>query len=67
MYTFLGKNKLLYSSQYGFRLKHSCEDAISELIGNVLQAKNSGLHSVGLFLDLSKTFDTLNHDVLLKN
>ena len=64
VYTFLEKHKLLYSSQYGFRTKHSCEDAISELIGNIVQAKNSGLHSVGLFFDLSKAFNTLKHDVI---
>ena len=50
VYKFLEKHTLLYSSQYGFRSKHPYEDAILELIGNLLQAKNSGLHSVGLFL-----------------
>ena len=39
VYKFLQNNKILYNSQYGFRSKHSCEQAILELIGNVIQAK----------------------------
>ena len=66
IYKFLQDNKILYNSQYGFRSKHSCEQAILELIGNVIQAKDKGMHTAALFLDLSKVFDTLNHEVLLK-
>ena len=36
-----------------------------ELVGNVLDSKNAKQHSCALFLDLSKAFDTLNHDILL--
>ena len=66
VYKFSQDNKILYNSQYGFRSKHSCEQAILELIGNVIQAKDKGMHTAALFLDLSKAFDTLNHEVLLK-
>ena len=66
MYSFLEKNKLLYKSQYGFRSKHLCEQAILEITRKVLQAKDQGLHTVTLFLGLSKAFNTLDHDVLLK-
>ena len=36
-----------------------------EMVGHVLQAKNEGKHSMGVFLDLSKAFDTLDHPVLI--
>ena len=66
MYAFLELNGTLFNSQYGFMSKRSCEQAIAELLGNLLQAHNNKLHSTGIFLDLSKAFDTLNHDILLK-
>ena len=49
----------------GFRTKCSCEQAILDLTGSILQACNTNLNSAALFLDLSKAFDTLNHEVLL--
>ena len=36
-----------------------------ELCGKIIQAKDQGMHSAALFLDLSKAFDTLNHEVFL--
>ena len=44
LYRYLETQKLLYSSQYGFRTKRSCEQAIMELVGNVLQSKNRNEH-----------------------
>ena len=64
--SFIDKNDILYNSQYGFRSKRSCEHAIKELIGNVLESKNAKQHSCALFLDLSKAFDTLDHRILLE-
>ena len=65
-YSFLQQNGLLYKSQYGFRSSHSCENAITELIGYVIKAQELGKYTATLFLDLSKAFDTLEHTVLLK-
>ena len=48
------------------RSKHSCEQAITELVGYTLQAKNKKEESACVFLDLSKAFDTLDHRILLK-
>ena len=62
---FIEKHELLYNSQYGFRSKRSCEHAILELVGNVLDSKNAKQHSCAVFLDLSKVFDTLDHKILL--
>ena len=55
-----------YDSQYGFRKKHSCEHAITELTGNILKGKENGLHTISVFLDLSKAFDTLEYSTLFK-
>ena len=64
-YSYLEKNNILYNSQYGFRTNHNCEQAIMELTSKILHAKERGEQSVGVFLNLSKAFDTLNHTVLL--
>ena len=66
IYKFLEKNNTLFESLYGFHTKISCEQAILELTSCLLHAHNKNLHSIGVFLDLSKAFDTLNHKVLLK-
>ena len=65
LYNFLTKHNILYDSQYGFRSKHSCEDAILEMVGRLLQARNEDKHCAGIFLDLSKAFDMLDHHLLL--
>ena len=66
IYQFLEQHKVLYNSQYGFRSKRSCEQAILELTGRILDAKNRDMHSAAMFLDLSKAFNTLDHSILLK-
>ena len=66
IYNYLDKNNILYESQYGFCNKCSCEQAITELLGHILQAKESNHHSASVFLDLSKAFNTLNYEVLLR-
>ena len=66
VYGFLIKNDALYDSQYRFRSKRSCEHAIQEMVGHLLQAKNENKHSTGIFLDLSKAFNMLDHTVLLR-
>ena len=65
-YDFLDGNGQYYNSQYGFRSKHSCENAISELIGHVVKGHEKKEHTATIFLDLSKAFDMLNHHLLLQ-
>ena len=65
-YKFLEKHDKLYVSQYGFREGHSCENAISELVSQVVKGQQEGLYTLALFLDLSKAFDSLEHTVLLR-
>ena len=64
-YRFLEDSNQIYKSQYGFRTAHSCENAISELVSEIIKGKQDGMYTLAVFLDLSKAFDSLEHDVLL--
>lgn len=58
-------HNLYYDSQYGFREEHSTELASLELIDRLLVELDNGETPLSIFMDLSKAFDTLNHDILL--
>ena len=64
VYNFLIATDQLYISQYRFRKMHSCEHAVGELIANITKGIEKGKYTAGIFLDLSKAFDTLEHDVV---
>ena len=66
MYNFLVETDQLYQRQYGFRSGHSCQNAISELVGTILKNQEENKLTIGVFIDLSKAFDTLSHDILLR-
>ena len=66
LYNFINTNNIFYSKQYGFRSNHSCKQAIQDLYGHLISSKEEGQNSVAVFLDLSKAFDTLSHELLLK-
>ena len=58
-------NKLLYRGQYGFRKGHSTELASIEFIDDITHKLDHGKLPISIYLDLSKAFDTLDHDILL--
>ena len=64
VYSFMDCSGQLYNSQYGFRTQHSCEQAITELVGKVFKGKNENKHTIAIFVDLSKAFDTKAHNIL---
>ena len=66
VYQFLEKTGQIFPSQYGFRSSHSCENAVSELLSTIIKGKEQGLYTVSLFLDLSKAFDSLEHEMMLR-
>ena len=65
LYKFLTEHKLLSQCQYGFRKSLSTELAIKEFQDRVVKHLKDKKNCLGLFLDLSKAFDTLQHDILL--
>ena len=65
-YSFLNETGQLFESQYGFRSKHSCEHAVQELLSKILKGWECGKKTLAVFLDLSKAFDTITHDVLFE-
>ena len=56
---------LFYDSQYGFRKYHSTELAELELVDRIHKEIDENKIPFSVFLDLSKAFDTLDHDILL--
>ena len=63
--TFLEIFKILHENQYGFRKKSSTHLALLSFVDKVIQAIEKGEYAVGVFLDFSKAFDTVDHDILL--
>ena len=66
VYGFLQLNNSLYISQYGFRSNHSTDNAVTELLGEILKNLENKKYTLAIFLDLSKAFDTLEHSVIFK-
>ena len=64
--TFLERNNLLNDSQFGYRENRSTDLASALLIDSIRKNGDNGLLTGTLFLDLSKAFDTINHDLIIK-
>ena len=63
--SFINKCNILTLNQHGFREGHSTSHALINFIRNVRNAIDNEEIMLGIFLDLSKEFDTLDHDILI--
>ncbi len=66
LFSYLETNNLLSTQQFGFRPKHSTSHPMSLLLNQITTALNNKKHSILIFCDLKKAFDTCNHDILFK-
>ena len=63
---FLTKYQILYHLQFGFRPNHSTQLAMITLLEQIITSLDKGHFTIGIFLDFSKAFDTVNHQILLQ-
>ena len=63
--SFLEQHNILHDSQYGFREKRSTERALLDIINQIETNMDGKLYSCGIFIDLRKAFDTVDHRILL--
>ena len=66
LYEYFDSNNLLYHGQYGFKNNHSTELAALETLDRIITAMDENKIPLNIYLDLSKAFDTLDHNILIK-
>ena len=67
LYAFLDYNNIIYDLQFGFRQQYSTSHALINKTENIRKALDDGNIGCGVFVDLQKAFDTVDHQILLVN
>ena len=65
LYNFLEEHNILYKNQFGFRKNNSTVYALIQITEMIKRSIENGKFGCGLFIDLRKAFDTVNHEILL--
>ena len=62
----LSNSKILYPKQFGFQKGHSTDHALLQLVDQIYESFERNEYTIGVFIELSKAFDTVDHNILLK-
>ena len=65
LYKYLQENKILYCKQFGFQAGHATDHAIIQLIDQIYENFEENKYTLGVFINFSKAFDTVDHKILL--
>ena len=65
LYAYIESSNILYKKQFGFQKNHSTEHAVVKLVDEILTGFDKNEYTLGVFIDLSKAFDTVDHEILL--
>ena len=65
LYTFLDNDNINYNLQFGFRQQYSTPHALINITEIIRKALDDGNIGCGVFVDLQKAFDTVDHQILL--
>ena len=66
MVSFISRYNIIKPNQYGFQTSKSTSDAIIEFLENINDSFTENKHHLSIYLDFSKAFDTVCHEILLK-
>ena len=66
LFKYLSENSILYKKQFGFQKSHSTEHVILLLVNQLYQSFDESKFTLGIFIDLSKAFDTVDPKILTK-
>ena len=62
---FLKSSDILYKYQFGFRKQHSTNHTLLSIVEKIRSSLDKKMYTCGVFIDLEKAFDTVNHKILL--
>ena len=65
-FSYVSQEKILYSKQFGFQSGHPTKHAILQLAKQIHESFENNLYTLGVFIYLSKSFDIVNHSIILK-
>ena len=66
LYNFLNSQDTLFINQFGFRKNNSTAFALIQITEKIKETIDKNKYGCGIFIDLRKAFDTVNHEILLK-